>query len=299
MVIGSTPRSFSRSAGDSDCHNSRTGAQEAASSSTSDGGTNRFTANGLLVTAVSDPDVARAYQHRPEYPPQTFTILRDLIVGPRVVLDVGAGTGAIARGLVPYVERVDAVDISAAMMDEGRRRPYGNDPRLHWIEGSAEEADLRPPYGLITAGAAFHWFDQERVIPRFAAALVSGARLALSEIEDEPVADAAWARELTDIVKRYSEVKDYRDFTDVLRNMEDEGSFVREGEARTSPVRLRRTLPEYIEWQHSKATLSRVRLDERTSAFDEEVTALFRRRGITSFALTSVGLVIWGRPVAR
>ena len=243
-------------------------------------------------------DVARAYRYRPEYPAETFTILRDLIVGPRIVLDVGAGTGAIARGMVPHVERVDAVDISTAMMGEGRRLPNGNDPRLRWIEGSAEEAVLHAPYGLITAGAAVHWFDETRAMPRFAAALAPGARLALSEIEDEPVGDGSWARELTHIVKRYSEIKDYRDFPDVLRSLEDEGRFVREGETRTAPVRLRRTLAEFIEWQHSKATLSRVRLDERAAAFDDEVTGLFRWRGIDSVDMTAVGLVIWGSPIA-
>ena len=114
----------------------------------------------------TEPDVARAYRYRPEYPPETFQILSDLIVGPRTVLDVGAGTGALARGMVPLVDRVDAVDISRAMIEEGRHLPHGTDPRLRWILGSAEEAPLDPPYGLITAGAAVHWFDEARTMPR-------------------------------------------------------------------------------------------------------------------------------------
>src|SRR4029079_14455494 len=105
-----------------------------------------------LGEVFTDRDVARAYRYRPAYPPDTFRILSDLIVGPRTVLDVGAGTGAIAREMVPFVERVDAVDISAAIIDEGRRLPNGTDPRLRWILGSAEEAPFDPPYGLITAG---------------------------------------------------------------------------------------------------------------------------------------------------
>jgi SAM-dependent methyltransferase len=251
-----------------------------------------------LGEVFTDRDVAQAYRYRPEYPAETFMILCDLIVGPRVVLDVGAGSGAIARGVVPYVERVDAVDISAAMIDEGRRLPDGNHPGVRWILGSAEEAVLYPPYGLITAGAAVHWFDEGRTMPRFSAALAPGARLALLEVEDE--ADAAsWDTDMLDIVKRYSEVRDYRDFTQVVRSLEADGSFVREGERRTAPVRLRRTVDEYIEWQHSKATLSRVRLSDRTAAFDEEVRDLFERRGMTTLELSAVGLVIWGRPVAR
>src|SRR5262249_17757061 len=162
--------------------------------------------------------------------------------------DVGAGTGAIARGMVPLVDRVNAVDISAAMIDEGKRLPHGADPRLRWILGSAEDAPLDPPYGLITAGASVHWFDETRTMPRFAAALAPGARVALSEVEETPVGDASWEDELTRIVKRYSELKDYRDFVDVLRSLQDEGWFVKEGEVRTGRVRVRRTAAQCLEW---------------------------------------------------
>ncbi|MDQ2952653.1 MAG: class I SAM-dependent methyltransferase [Chloroflexota bacterium] len=250
---------------------------------------------GLVFT---DRDVARAYAHRPEYPPETFRILSDLIAGPRTVLDVGAGTGVIARGLLPYVDRVDAVDISTAMIDEGRKLPLGEDPRLRWIVGTAEDAPLDPPYGLITAGAAVHWFDESRAMPRFARALAPGARLALCEVEEEPL-DPSWDPEMTSVVKRYSEVRDYRDFTDVLRLLQDQGWFVREGQTRTKPVRARRTVPEYIEWQHSKATLSRVRLGDRVAAFDDEVSALFRRRGVAFMEFDVVGYITWGIPVAK
>jgi SAM-dependent methyltransferase len=251
-----------------------------------------------LAEVFTDRDVARAYRLRPDYPPETFTILSDLIVGPRVVLDVGAGTGAMARHLAPHVERVDALDISTAMIDEGRRLPGGDDPRIHWILGSAEDAPLEPPYGLITAGAAVHWFDEARAMPRFAAALAPGARLALAETEEEPL-DASWSDAMTRVVKRYSEVRDYRDFADVLRSLQSDGWFVREGESRTTPVRTRRTLVEFIEWQHSKATLSRIRLGDRTTAFDEEVAALFASRGVTSVEFDVVGSITWGRPVAK
>jgi SAM-dependent methyltransferase len=252
-----------------------------------------------LGQVFTDHEVARAYRLRPEYPPDTFRILSDLIVGPRVVLDVGAGTGAIARHLAPQVERVDAVDISPAMIDEGRRLPGGDDPRIHWLLGAAEDAPLEPPYGLITAGAAVHWFDETRAMPRFAAALAPRARLALAETEEEPL-DASWSAEMTAIVKRYSEIRDYRDFTDVLRSLESDGWFIREGETRTKPVRTHRTLSEYLEWQHSKATLSRIRLgDDRTAAFDKQVAAMFERRGITSIEFDVVGFITWGRPVAK
>ena len=251
-----------------------------------------------LGEVFTDRDVAHAYQQRPGYPPDTFRILSDLVVGPRVVLDIGTGTGVIARGMLPYVDRVDAVDISTAMMDEGRRLPGGDDPRIRWILGAAEDAPLDPPYGLIVAAAAIHWFDEARAMPRFARALAPAARLAILEVVEEPL-DTTWDPEMTAIVKRYSEVRDYRDMTDVLRALEDEGWFVREDEARTAAVRARRTLAEYLEWQHSKATLSRVRLGDRASAFDDDVAALFERRGVSAVEFDVAGQLTWGRPVAK
>ena len=68
--------------------------------------------------AFKDQQVVEAYRHRPPYPQEVFTILAALVLGePRPVLDVGSGSGDIARPLVELVERVDAVDLSQNVAD--------------------------------------------------------------------------------------------------------------------------------------------------------------------------------------
>lgn len=63
-----------------------------------------------------------------------FEILDGIITEkPRNVLDLGAGKGALARPLAERVDRVDAVDVSAAMIEAGRRRPGGDRANLRWI----------------------------------------------------------------------------------------------------------------------------------------------------------------------
>jgi len=254
-----------------------------------------------LGGVFADPDVARAYRQRAPYPPETFAILERLLVEPRTVLDVGAGSGGLARSMVRFARRVDAVDPSAAMIGEGRTLPGGSDPRLRWIAGSAEEAPLEPPYGLITAGSSIHWMDPARVMPRFAAALAPGGHLAVLETDDGERDDRTHPLpEILEIYGRYSgPVKHHSGMRDALVTLEASGYFVREGEQRTTAVPLRRSVEEYLEFLHSTSELARVRLGERTARFDEEVRGLFARKGLTSIDRQVVGVVVWGRPVSK
>jgi SAM-dependent methyltransferase len=249
-----------------------------------------------LGEVFRDADVAHAYRQRAPYPEETFAILESLLVDPRTVLDAGAGTGALARPMLRFATRVDAVDPSQAMIEEGRRLPGGTDPRLHWIKGTAEEAPLDPPYGLITTGQSLHWMQPDRVMTRFAAALAPGGRLAISETDD---GDYPLQQEMRDVIGRYSELDHHTEFPDMILDLEAGGRFVREGERRTAPVAVRRSVDEHLEFLHSTSTLARVRLGARAEGFDAEVRDLFARRGISVVERQVVGVVVWGRPVAR
>ena len=260
-----------------------------------------------LGEVFADPAVAHAYRQRAPYPDETFTILERLIVEPRNVLDAGAGNGMLARPMLRFASRVDAVDPSTAMIAEGRRLPGGDDPRLHWIVGTAEESPLEPPYGLITAGSSLHWMDHARVMPRFAASLAPGARLAILETDDgeHPLP------EMLQITERYSELSHHADLTDMLKGLnvasgcrhgvdkalDASGWFIREGEQRTAAVSLCRSVEEYLEFLHSTSTLARVRLGDRADRFDADVRDLFARNGMSSIERQVVGVVVWGKVV--
>ena len=113
-----------------------------------------------FAEAFNDQRVVDAYKYRPPYPNEVFDILSGLIIDvPRAVLDVGAGSGDIARQLVDKVERVDAVDFSLHMIEMGKRLSNGNHPHLQWIYGKVEDVPLSPPYALITAGSSIHWTE--------------------------------------------------------------------------------------------------------------------------------------------
>lgn len=258
-----------------------------------------------LGDVFADPEVARAYRQRPPYPDETFAILEKLLVEPRAVLDVGTGNGALARRIVRFAERVDAVDPSVAMIDEGRRLPGGSDPRLRWIVGPAETAPLEPPYGLITAGSSLHWMDHDRVLPRFAAALAPAGRLAIVETDEGshpipellPILDGySGSAHHGDLQATVAAVSTCRHAVDA--RLEATGRFIREGEERTRPVSLRRSVDDYIEFLHSTSELARIRLGARADQFDLEVREVFARSGLSWIERQVVGIVVWGRVVA-
>jgi predicted TPR repeat methyltransferase len=87
-----------------------------------------------LAEVFADRVVARLYERRPPYPEGVFTALARRLAAPRIVLDAGAGTGALARRMTAFAERIDAIEPSAAMIAEGRCLPGGSDPRIRWLE---------------------------------------------------------------------------------------------------------------------------------------------------------------------
>jgi SAM-dependent methyltransferase len=248
-----------------------------------------------LGEAFADREVASLYRNRAPYPKGIFSILKRLLVEPRTILDAGAGTGALARGLVDVASRVDALDPSEAMIDEGRRLPHGDDPRLRWILGRAEDAAAESPYGLITCGASLHWMRHEVVLPRFRDMLAPGARLAIADTEN--VYPSATVREESlDIIIRYSPIKDHVSTREMLDDLVARGLFTLEGRESTQPVPVEQSVDEYLGMLRSTSTLNDAELGARSADFDRDMRAVFARHGIDRVRYDVVGEVAWGRP---
>jgi len=239
----------------------------------------------------ADAEVAALYAYRAPYPRGVFDILQRLAVEPRVVLDAGSGTGALARYFPLSFARIDAVDPSAAMIARGRALPGGDDPRIRWILGRAEDATLSPPYGLITVGASLHWMQPEIVLPRFRDALAPGAYLAI--LDTETTHSGEWRPEFLDIIRRYEPPQHYFETQEMVAQLAARGLIGVVGEERTAPVPFDQSVDDYLRLLGSTSTFSRVSLGTSAEAFEAECRAVFARHGLTRIRSAVVGYVAW------
>jgi SAM-dependent methyltransferase len=129
--------------------------------------------------ARSFETVAAEYErHRPEYPEEALRWAAEqtgLERGARI-LDIGAGTGKLTRGLIALGFEVVAVEPGAPML----RQLVKAVQEAEALEGTAESIPL-PDASVEAAfaGQAYHWFDRERALPELHRVIRPGGGLAL------------------------------------------------------------------------------------------------------------------------
>ena len=253
-----------------------------------------------------DPLVATAYPARPPYPQACIDLLGSLIVDePRTVLDVGCGTGDLARRLAPLVHRIDAIDFSTAMLERGHNLPGGDAPILRWIEAPVETAPFNVPYALITAGESLHWMAWDVVMPRFAAALSEHGVLAIAARNWEGT--PALHDRLMPIYTRYAANRFYGWRPIVLTDeLVQRSLFKLLGHQRYGPEPWQPTTEEYLECRHSQQGFSRTHMGPAdVEAFDRAIRAALEdllRAGVIDcidgrWQLTVDAAMHWGLPL--
>jgi SAM-dependent methyltransferase len=129
--------------------------------------------------------------HRADFPESFFARLAALGVGApgQRLVDLGTGTGTLARGFARRGCRVIGIDPKEAMLAQARR--LAEEAGLHGIDyrcATAEETGL--PAGsadVVTAGQCWHWFDRPRAAREVARVLDAGGRLAIAHYDWLPL----------------------------------------------------------------------------------------------------------------
>ncbi|MFI7576225.1 class I SAM-dependent methyltransferase [Micromonospora sp. NPDC049497] len=147
--------------------------------------------------ALSFGAAAAAYDRfRPRYPEAALRWALDGLPVPGRVVDLGAGTGILTRGVLALGHDVTAVEPDPGMRAQLEAATVGTTAQ----DGSAESVPLPDGYAdAVLVGQAYHWFDRERAHPEIARVLRSGGAFApIWNLRDDRT---PWVTELSRIAE--------------------------------------------------------------------------------------------------
>ncbi len=144
-------------------------------------------------------------RHRQGYPHTLFDRLAALGVGRagQRIVDLGTGTGAVARALAARGARVTGVDPSPALLEKAAELAARDGLDVTWCEATAETTGLGTgQFDAVLVGSAWHWFDRPRAAAEARRLLRSGGRMAIVHLDWVALAGSVVAVTL-DLVARH------------------------------------------------------------------------------------------------
>jgi SAM-dependent methyltransferase len=113
-----------------------------------------------------------------------------LAVAGQSALDLGTGTGTMARGLARLGLAVTGIDLAPGMLAQARAIAAGEGLDVDFIEGRAEATGC-PNAGLdlVVAGQCWHWFDRPAAACEALRVLKPGGRLLIAHFDWLPIGD--------------------------------------------------------------------------------------------------------------
>lgn len=128
---------------------------------------------------------------RAGFPDSIFDRLAEFDIGQpdHTIIDLGTGTGTLARGFGLRGCKVIGVDPDPKMIDEAKKLDRQNNVTIKYVEAKAESTGLDAnAVDVVTAGQCWHWFDQPRAIAEVIRLLKPGGKLVIANFDWLPLA---------------------------------------------------------------------------------------------------------------
>ena len=129
-------------------------------------------------------------RYRAGFPDEFFQrLVAQGIIKPGIkLLDLGTGTGTIARGMALRGCEVTALDISDALMAESAELDKRAGVSVSYHQATAEKTGLHDAaFEVITAGQCWHWFDGDKAAQEVKRLLIPGGYIVIAHFDWLPL----------------------------------------------------------------------------------------------------------------
>lgn len=147
---------------------------------------------------MGDVDLERAAadlgQYRAGFPDELFERLAAVEIGlpSQRLLDVGTGTGALARAFARRGCAVVGLDPSEELLEEAKRISQRHEHRIEYVIGTAERTRLDTnTFDVVSAGQCWHWVDRPVALREVKRLLRPGGYLVFANFDWIPLPDNA------------------------------------------------------------------------------------------------------------